>query len=66
MNEMKNGRPSLNVCNHLLFKVDGTHLMTLAEILREGRLSNDELLLIAGAGVGYGRYVRNVWYERCR
>lgn len=63
---MNNGRPSLNICNHLLFKVDGTRLMTLAEILREGKLTNGELSLISGAGVGYGRFVRNVWYERCR
>jgi len=70
---MRTGRPSINVCDNLLYKVDGEYLMTLTEMVEqnpnkgsENHLTNSELQDIAKIPLGGGMYVNNVWIERLR
>lgn len=70
---MRTGRPSINVCDNLLFKVDGEYLMTLTEMVEQNpnkgdvaHLSNSDFSVLSGLVLGGGMYVNNVWMERLR
>jgi len=70
---MKTGRPSINICDHLLYKVDGEYLMTLTEMVEQNpakgelaHLTNSDFSVLSGLVLGGGVYVNNVWISRVR
>lgn len=70
---MRTGRPSINVCDNPLFKVDGEYLMTLTEMVEQNpkvgdvaHLTNSDFSVISGLALGGGVYVNNVWISRVR